>query len=70
MAKSVPVPRGHIPVLIGEGKELQRVVVHRKMLQHPYFTVLLELAAMEFGHNQKGGQQTMRIADEDLGAEA
>ncbi|KAF8709960.1 hypothetical protein HU200_029680 [Digitaria exilis] len=24
------------------------------MLQHPYFTVLLELAAMEFGHNQKG----------------
>lgn len=41
-------------MLIGEEKELQRVVVHRKMLQHPYFTGLLELAAMEFGHDQKG----------------
>ena len=54
MGKSESVQRGHIPVLVGEGKELQRVLVHRKVLQHPYFTGLLELAAMEFGHDQKG----------------
>ncbi|OEL15409.1 hypothetical protein BAE44_0023579, partial [Dichanthelium oligosanthes] len=40
--------------LVGEGEELTRVLVHRKVLQHPYFTGLLELAAMEFGHDQKG----------------
>lgn len=54
MAKSVLVHRGNIPVLIGEGTELKRVLVHRKVLQHPYFFGLLELAAMEFGHEQKG----------------
>lgn len=42
-------------MLVGEGEEgLKRVLVHRKVLQHPYFTGLLELAAMEFGHDQKG----------------
>jgi SAUR family protein len=55
MGKSVSVQRGHIPVLVGEGKdELQRVLVHSKVLHHPYFAGLLELAAMEFGHDQKG----------------
>lgn len=42
-------------MLVGEGKEeMKRVVVHRKVLQHPFFAGLLELAAMEFGHDQKG----------------
>jgi SAUR family protein len=56
MGKSASVKRGHIPVLVGEGEELElkRVLVHRKVLQHPYFNGLLELAAMEFGHDQKG----------------
>ncbi|CAL4944685.1 unnamed protein product [Urochloa decumbens] len=54
MGKRVSVQRGHIPVLVGEGKEIQRVLVHRQVLRHPYFTGLLELAAMEFGHDQKG----------------
>jgi len=54
MGKSASVKRGHIPVLVGEGEELKRVLVHRKVLQHPYFTGLLELAAMEFGYDQKG----------------
>ena len=54
MGKCVSVQRGHIPVLIGEGKEIKRVLVHRKVLQHPYFFGLLELAALEFGHDQKG----------------
>ena len=54
MGKSASVKRGHIPLLVGEGEELKRVLVHRKVLQHPYFTGLLELAAMEFGHDQKG----------------
>ncbi|KAJ1293356.1 hypothetical protein BS78_01G061500 [Paspalum vaginatum] len=54
MGKSVSIQRGHIPVLVGDGKEWKRVPVHRKVLQHPYFTGLLELAAMEFGHDQKG----------------
>lgn len=48
------VGRGHIPVLVGEGNELKKVLVHRKVLQHPYFSGLLELAAMEFGQDQKG----------------
>lgn len=54
MGMSVSVQRGHIPVLVGEGGEMKRAVVHRKVLQHPYFAGLLELAAMEFGHDQKG----------------
>ena len=54
MGKSASVKRGHIPLLVGEGEELKRVLVHRKVLQHPYFTGLLELAAMEFGYDQKG----------------
>ncbi|CAD6214857.1 unnamed protein product [Miscanthus lutarioriparius] len=54
MGNCASVKRGHIPVLVGEGEERKRVLVHRKVLQHPYFTGLLELAAMEFGHDQKG----------------
>jgi SAUR family protein len=58
MGKSASVQRGHVPVLVGEAgkeeEELRRVLVHRKVLQHPYFAGLLELAAAEFGHDQKG----------------
>ncbi|GJM96812.1 hypothetical protein PR202_ga13680 [Eleusine coracana subsp. coracana] len=54
MGTGISVQRGHIPLLIGEGKILKKVLVHRKVLHHPYFFRLLELAAMEFGHEQKG----------------
>ncbi|KAF0914989.1 hypothetical protein E2562_033069 [Oryza meyeriana var. granulata] len=54
MGKILSVQRGRVPVLVGEGKEMERVVIHMKELHHPYFFVLLELAAMEFGHHQEG----------------
>ncbi|XP_015690094.1 auxin-responsive protein SAUR71-like [Oryza brachyantha] len=54
MGKILSVQRGRIPVLVGEGKEMERVVVHMEELHHPCFLVLLELAAMEFGHHQEG----------------
>jgi SAUR family protein len=54
MGKVMSIPRGHIPLLVGERIFLKKVLVHRKVLQHPYFFGLLEPAAMEFGHDQKG----------------
>ncbi|BAS86670.1 Os03g0780350 [Oryza sativa Japonica Group] len=54
MGEIFSVHRGRIPVLVGEGEEMKRVVIHMEELHHPYFFVLLELAAMEFGHEQEG----------------
>lgn len=47
-------PKGHVPVMVGTGKELQRFVVSVKAFDHPCFVRLLELAAQEFGYRQKG----------------
>jgi SAUR family protein len=54
MGKKRLVPPGHVPVLVGTGKNVERFVVHRKLLNHPYFAVLLELAAQEFGYEHHG----------------
>uniref|UniRef100_A0A0D9VZR0 Uncharacterized protein n=1 Tax=Leersia perrieri TaxID=77586 RepID=A0A0D9VZR0_9ORYZ len=54
MGKIMSAQRGRVPLLVGEGKETERVMIHMKVLHHPYFFVLLELAAMEFGHRQEG----------------
>ncbi|TVU44745.1 hypothetical protein EJB05_04199, partial [Eragrostis curvula] len=61
MGKRMSVHRGHIPLLVGEGKELKMILVHRKVLQHPYFFGLLELAAMEFGYDQKAYSKSPAI---------
>ncbi|WOL13995.1 hypothetical protein Cni_G22775 [Canna indica] len=43
-----------VPILVGSGKEMEKVLVHTEVLTHPYFIVLLELAAIEFGYDQQG----------------
>ncbi|KAJ3686721.1 hypothetical protein LUZ61_015885 [Rhynchospora tenuis] len=54
MLKKEKVPKGYVPILIGKEKEKERVLVHTKLLKHPCFLVLLELAVQEFGYDQKG----------------
>lgn len=47
------VPKGCVPVLVGF-KEMERFVVHTKLFKHPRITALLDMAAQEFGYEQKG----------------
>ncbi|XP_068653964.1 auxin-responsive protein SAUR71-like [Aristolochia californica] len=47
-------PKGYVPVLVGSEKKMQRVLIHTKQFRHPYFAVLLEMAADEFGYEQQG----------------
>ena len=55
---SSAVPRGCVPVLVvGDGdddEECERFVVRVETLRHPSLTVLLEMAAQEFGYKQEG----------------
>lgn len=46
------VPRGCVPVLVGE--EGERFVVRVEALRHPSLAALLEMAAQEFGYKQQG----------------
>lgn len=54
MLKIGKVPRGYVPILVGKDKEKEKVLVHTKLLKHPCFLVLLEMAVQEFGYEQKG----------------
>lgn len=54
MGEKLSVARGHVPMLVGRGKEKERFLVHTKLLKHPRFIALLELAAKEFGYEQQG----------------
>lgn len=54
MGKKRSVPSEHVPVLAGTGENVERFVVHRKFLSHPYFAMMLDLAAQEFGYRQHG----------------
>lgn len=55
MARKDKVPRGFIPVvLIGQGEERERILVHMEQFKQPYFLELLELAVQEFGYEQQG----------------
>ncbi|KAG9439507.1 hypothetical protein H6P81_019672 [Aristolochia fimbriata] len=49
-----PVPKGYVPVLVGSEKKMERVLIHTKQFRHPYFAVLLDMAADEFGYEQQG----------------
>ncbi|RWR85747.1 auxin-responsive protein SAUR71 [Cinnamomum micranthum f. kanehirae] len=46
------VPRGYVPMLVGS--EMERFLVHTKLLRHPSMVALLEMAALEFGYEQEG----------------
>ncbi|KAG0536496.1 hypothetical protein BDA96_03G068600 [Sorghum bicolor] len=52
--KDNKVPRGFIPVLIGQGEERERILVHMEQFKQPYFIELLDLAVQEFGYEQQG----------------
>ncbi|RZR99944.1 hypothetical protein BHM03_00029574 [Ensete ventricosum] len=48
------VAKGYVPVVVGVGKELRRYVVSVGAFKHPCFVGLLDMAAQEFGYQQKG----------------
>ncbi|EFJ08939.1 hypothetical protein SELMODRAFT_69255, partial [Selaginella moellendorffii] len=47
------VPEGFLAVYVGE--ERKRFVVDARHLNHPWFKILLERSAEEFGFDHKGG---------------
>ena len=48
------IPRGCMAVVVGQGKEQQRVVVPVIYINHPLFMKLLKEAEEEYGFDQKG----------------
>ncbi|URE36463.1 Auxin responsive protein [Musa troglodytarum] len=49
------VPRGHVPVLVGEEDgPVQRFVVNLRLFGDPCMAALLDLGAQRFGHHQQG----------------
>ncbi|RRT49086.1 hypothetical protein B296_00040554 [Ensete ventricosum] len=49
------VPRGHVPVLVGEDDgPVQRFVVNVRLFRDPRMAALLDLGAQQFGHHQQG----------------
>ncbi|XP_062224927.1 auxin-responsive protein SAUR32-like [Phragmites australis] len=53
-SKAGCVPRGCVPVLVGEDGDPERVVVDIRALGRPRVRALLEMAEREFGYDQKG----------------
>ncbi|RLM91578.1 hypothetical protein C2845_PM08G04950 [Panicum miliaceum] len=45
MARKDRVPRGYVPILIGQGEEREKILVHMEHLKQPYFLELLDLAS-------------------------
>ncbi|XP_061352381.1 auxin-responsive protein SAUR71-like [Gastrolobium bilobum] len=50
--RGTAVPKGHVPVYVGE--EMERFVVNAELLNHPVFVKLLNRSAQEYGYEQKG----------------
>ena len=48
------VPRGHLPIKVGQGEEQQKIVVPVMNLNHPLFSQLLKEAEEEYGFDQQG----------------
>ncbi|XP_008806780.2 auxin-responsive protein SAUR71-like [Phoenix dactylifera] len=46
------VPKGHLPVYVGE--EMERFVVRAELLGRPAFVELLRRSAQEYGYDQRG----------------
>ncbi|KAJ8636902.1 hypothetical protein MRB53_011169 [Persea americana] len=47
------VPKGHLPVYVGE-EEMERFVVKAKLLNDPMFLELLNQSKREYGYDQQG----------------
>ena len=46
--------KGKVPVLVGGGEVMERLMIPTKMIKHPYIVALLEMPANEFGYQQHG----------------
>ena len=46
--------KGKVPVLVGEGEEMERLLIPTTLIKHPYIAALLEMSANEFGYQQQG----------------
>ncbi|KAL2928332.1 Auxin-responsive protein SAUR15 [Bienertia sinuspersici] len=59
------VPKGHIPVYVGEqANKMKRYVVPLSYLSHPIFQELLRHAEEEFGFNHSMGALTIPCTEE------
>ncbi|XP_020271241.1 uncharacterized protein LOC109846413 [Asparagus officinalis] len=47
--------KGHVPVLVGRGEEVERFAVNVKFFNDPSMVALLEMAADELGDSSRGG---------------
>ncbi|ONK74461.1 uncharacterized protein A4U43_C03F6520 [Asparagus officinalis] len=48
------IMKGYVPVLVGTGDEVERILVSVKVFKHRRMASLLEAAAEEFGFQQRG----------------
>ncbi|KAK7275416.1 hypothetical protein RIF29_16532 [Crotalaria pallida] len=48
------IPRGFLPIKVGQGEEQQKIVVPIMCLNHPLFSKLLKEAEEEYGFDQQG----------------
>ncbi|EHA8587805.1 auxin-responsive protein SAUR71-like [Cocos nucifera] len=49
------IPKGYVPMLVGsEEGEVERFLVHVRVLNDPCIVPLLDMAAQEYGYGQQG----------------
>ncbi|RDX57820.1 Auxin-responsive protein SAUR32, partial [Mucuna pruriens] len=48
------IPKGFLPIKVGQGEEQQKIVLPVMYLNHPLFSQLLKEAEEEYGFDQKG----------------
>ncbi|KNA20089.1 hypothetical protein SOVF_055590 [Spinacia oleracea] len=58
------VPKGHVPVYVGEQADKKRYVVPLSYLSHPTFQYLLQRAEEEFGFDHPMGCLTIPCSTE------
>ena len=58
------VPKGYIPIYVGDGVDTQRFQVPVSYLNHPTFQDLLQQAEQEFGFNHPMGGLTIPCSSE------
>jgi SAUR family protein len=44
--------KGHVPVLVGKGEDMERIWVSIKVIHHPKIVEFLEQSAKEYGYQQ------------------
>ncbi|KAK1307678.1 hypothetical protein QJS10_CPA09g00957 [Acorus calamus] len=48
------IPKGYVPMLVGKERRRERFAVRVEVFNHPCMAELLDMAAQEFGYEQKG----------------